>query len=188
MHGQSLCFSSRLVKWTSEPSMRGAGRHKRRGKEDEWASLQSLKVPRGQRELETKPGRADQVGRSRARSRSRATRPACGRGWRMEASTTQGGSGMINRMMGADGRATRATLGTSLLLPSREPGQRLGAGMLLASGRDEAVVNESLAGARSLQASAVIPGGPANSLGVSRTANDGSSLHRPCRAPCAADH
>lgn len=75
----------------------------------------------------------------------------------MEASMTQAGNSMINRMMGADGRATRATLGTSLLLPSREPGQWLGAGILLASGRDAAVVNESLAGAMSLQASALIP-------------------------------
>lgn len=42
----------------------------------------------------------------------------------------------------------------------------LGAGMPLASGRGEAMVNESLASARSLQASALAPPGPANSLGV----------------------
>lgn len=52
-----------------------------------------------------------------AQSKSRVTRPACGRGWRMEASMTQGRSSMINRMMGTDGGATKATLGTSLLLP-----------------------------------------------------------------------
>lgn len=66
--------------------MRGAGRHRGRGKEDEGASLESLKVPRGLRELETEPGTAGQVGGSRARRRSRATRPACGRGLQMEAS------------------------------------------------------------------------------------------------------
>lgn len=41
--------------------------------------------------------------------------------------------------------------------PDDNQANGLGAGMLLASGRDEAVVNESLAGARSLQASAVVP-------------------------------
>lgn len=84
------CFSSRPVKWIPRPRLRGAGRHRRRGKDDEWASLQSLKVPRGRRELETEPRRAGQVGGTRARNRSRATRPACGRGPWMEASVTQG--------------------------------------------------------------------------------------------------
>lgn len=77
------------------------------------------------------------------------------------------GSSLINRMIGADGRAARATVGTSLLLPSRQPGCWVGGrDRLLASGRGEAVVNESLASARSLQASALTPRGPANSLGV----------------------
>ena len=43
------------------------------------------------------------------------------------------------------------------LLPAPSQATGLGAGMLLASGRGEAVLNESLAGARSLQASALTP-------------------------------
>lgn len=50
--------------------------------------------------------------------------------------------------------------------PAANQAGGLGAGMPLASGGGEAVVNESLACARSLQASALAPGGPANSLGV----------------------
>lgn len=50
--------------------------------------------------------------------------------------------------------------------PAASQASGLGAGTPLASGGGEAVVNESLASARSLQASALAPGGLANSLGV----------------------
>lgn len=50
--------------------------------------------------------------------------------------------------------------------PAASQAGGLGAGTPLASGGGEAVVNESLAGARSLQASALVPRGPANSLGA----------------------
>lgn len=90
MPGQSLCFSSRPVKWIPGPLLREAERHRGRGKEDERDSRGSLKVPSGRRELKTEPGRAGQVGGSRARRRSRATRSACGRGLRMAASVTRG--------------------------------------------------------------------------------------------------
>lgn len=42
----------------------------------------------GTKGAETEPGGAGQVGGTRAGLRARATRPACGRGRRMEASTT----------------------------------------------------------------------------------------------------
>lgn len=54
---------------------------------------------------------------------SKATRPACGRGWWMEASATEpAGSSPMNRMTGADGRAAWAALGTS---PAPRPPVRL---------------------------------------------------------------
>lgn len=43
-------------------------------------------------------------------------------GWR-QARPEGAGNSLINRMMGADGRAARAALGTSLLFPGRQPGQ-----------------------------------------------------------------
>lgn len=43
-------------------------------------------------------------------------------GWR-PAQPEGTGSSLINRMIGADGRAARDALGTSLPLPSRQPGQ-----------------------------------------------------------------
>lgn len=90
----------------------GSGRHRGRREKDEGASLWSLKVPRGQREQETEPGRAGQVGE--AGHGSKATRPMCGRGWWMEASAMEpAGSSPMNRMTGADGQAAWAALGTS---------------------------------------------------------------------------
>lgn len=99
---EPLVFIKTSYKWIPGLRLRGAGRHRSRRKKDEGASLGSLKVPKGQREWDTEPGGVGQVGGSRAGRRSRATRPACGRGPRMDASTTQGSGEQpdYNRMVG----------------------------------------------------------------------------------------